>query len=98
GESLPLSLHDALPILLDFAALPFRLQAAFAGGQGRPGFAAWFFARPERLRQQLLQTSQRQLPVLVLAARLLHRHRQVAPTIQPRSEEHTSELKSRENL
>src|SRR5690606_41296641 len=87
----PLSLHDALPIL---SALPFGRHAAagYDPGFGNPPFSIFREPLHECLRE----------PDRPPLSRVPAQHgppaRHGRRPASPRSEEHTSELQSRENL
>src|SRR5207302_9132675 len=85
----PLSLHDALPIFADLCAAPGGKTAQLAAAGARVTAVDRSAARLDRLRQNLTR--------LGLAAETIATD---ATEWQagPRSEEHTSELQSRENL
>src|SRR5690606_40660761 len=78
-----LSLHDALPISAQRAALPLAEQVPRPVDHGEQGLVAGVGAP--------VAAAQQGEPVVEPAGDLRRRH-------HPRSEEHTSELQSRENL
>src|SRR5690606_41700429 len=78
-----LSLHDALPIC--------HAPAAFRGA-GRS-----FFVWPSTVNCQLSTLDQNKVGLSDVTRHTLH-FTQASPPCPPRSEEHTSELQSRENL
>src|SRR3712207_7629845 len=82
-EIYTLSLHDALPI---YGAGARRAVRRHARGRGTPGRDARGDPRPRRGLPHLARLS----PARVL--------RGLLPRLRPRSEEHTSELQSRQYL
>src|SRR5690606_41730450 len=91
------SLHDALPIFANLGTLPAKIDRilthhnALRRGLGQPEIA------PETIMEELRSVADRILPFRETVWRLLDSERRKGSRIL-RSEEHTSELQSRENL
>src|SRR5690606_41765661 len=92
-ESGPLSLHDALPISVRPERAVRGAGAVPAAGVAPDAAARLLLGGGDRVRTQLRQPPQHDPAV----ARLPVRGRDHRP-LDARSEEHTSELQSRENL
>src|SRR5207302_11226380 len=86
-----LSLHDALPIFVYTDASMTGIRSSRQGSSERPDEYANF----ERALKKVLSVSHSEIKVRLDAAK---KARQSGKRASGRSEEHTSELQSRENL